>query len=120
MNRGRSITKDYIIEKLFDKSNASAGANNFNVSLSVLRKALDSAAGITSTGESCIVRERDRYRLNEDYVSIDASTFEDRYMYLKKQESYELKPWLELSALFSGTFMADCPYENFLKHHESK
>ena len=94
--------------------------NNFNVSLSVLRKSLDSAAGVGTKKESCILRERSRYQLNTQLITIDAATFEERYRKLKQQESMDLNSWLELSALYSGTFLADYPYENFLSSERER
>lgn len=120
VNRGHFVSKDYIIETLFPDSSASAGINQFNVSLSVLRKSLDSAAGVVAKKESCILRERDRYQLNTELVTIDATTFEERYRKLKQQESMDLNSWLELSALFIGAFMADYPYENFLSSERER
>lgn len=114
VNRGRFITKDYIIDQLFPDSNVSAGSNNFNVALSVLRKTLDASAGLSDADKSSIIRERNRYQLNSDVVKIDAATFETRYMKLKKSLSSELSAWLELSALFNGPFMTDYPYESFI------
>lgn len=120
VNRGHFVSKDYIIETLFPDSSASTGMNNFNVSLSVLRKSLDSAAGVGTKKESCILRERSRYQLNTQLITIDAATFEERYRKLKQQESMDLNSWLELSALYSGTFLADYPYENFLSSERER
>lgn len=114
VNRGRFVTKEYIIEQLFPDSSASAGTNNFNVALSVLRKTMDAAAGITDSNTSCIIREKNRYQLNGNLVIVDATTFESRYINLKKSESVNLNSWLELAALFSGTFMTEYPYEAFI------
>lgn len=120
INRGRFVSKDYIIEQLFPDSKGSAGKNHFNVALSVLRKSIDTAAGLHGTDTSCILREKDRYRLDPDLVSIDAENFETSYMQLKKSESQDLYKWHDLSVLYSEPFMRDYPYESILQSERER
>lgn len=120
INRGHFISKDYLINQLFPDSSASAGANKFNVALSVLRKSMDSSAGIQNGEKSCIIREKDRYRLNPDLISIDAENFEIAYMQLKKSDSSDLKKWLDLSVLYSEPFMEEYPYESILESERDR
>ena len=115
INRGHFISKDYFINQLFPDSTASAGTNKFNVALSVLRKSIDTAAGLQSGEKSCIVREKDRYRLDPDLISIDAENFETTYMQLKKSNSSDLYKWRDLSVLYSEPFMQEYPYESILE-----
>lgn len=120
INRGHFISKDYLINQLFPDSSASAGMNKFNVALSVLRKSMDSSIGIQNNGKSCIIREKDRYRLNPDLVSIDAENFEVSYIQLKKSDSPDLKKWLDLSVLYNEPFMQEYPYESILESERNR
>lgn len=114
INREHFITRDYIIEQLFPDSSSSSANNNFNVALSVLRKSLDAALNLKTGNKSCILRENNRYRLNNVFFSIDAALFEERYDNLCSSSSDSLDSWLELAALFTGMFMSDYLYESFL------
>ncbi|MCF0132930.1 MAG: hypothetical protein HUJ72_03585, partial [Blautia sp.] len=115
VNQGRWINKDYIIDQLFPDSTASSGINNFNVALSVLRKALDAAISSQAKDSSCILREKDRYQLDLDLVSLDLRDFEQQYMNLKKSGSEDFIKWLDLYGLYCGEFLPEFPYESFLE-----
>lgn len=120
INRGHFISKAYFINQLFPDSNATAGTNQFNVALSVLRKSIDSAAGIQHGEKGCIIREKDRYRLNPDLISIDAENFEAAYMQLKKSDSSDLYKWHDLSVLYSEPFMQEYQYESILESERDR
>lgn len=120
VNRGRFVSKDYIIEQLFPDSKSSAGKNNFNVALSVLRKSIDTAAGLQGRDTSCVLREKDRYCLNPDLVTIDAENFENAYMQLKRSDSQDFYKWHDLSVLYSEPFMQEYPYEPILESERDR
>lgn len=120
INRGHFVSKDYIIDQLFPDSKETAGKNNFNVALSVLRKSIDSAAGLHGSDTSCVIREKDRYRLNPDIVNIDAANFETAYMQLKRNASQDFYKWHDLSVLYSEPFMQDYPYETLLESERDR
>ncbi len=120
LNRGHFVSKDYFIDQLFPDSTLSSGTNNFNVALSVLRKNIDTAAGVHGSSTSSVIREKNRYRLNPDLVTIDAETFESAYMQLKKNRSTDLNKWLELSILYGEPFMQEYPYESLLESERER
>jgi len=114
-NRNRKITKDSIIDEVFPEGSMDSVNNQFYVSLSYLRKALE--PNLKSGRDSQFIQQSgEHYIFNIDSVYIDAEefvnlfqskdnlTFSERIKYLKKAEK-----------LYQGDYFQEYPYVSFLE-----
>lgn len=113
-NRGRRLTKDYILEELFPNDGVETALNKFYVSLSILRKCLEPELG-RGRHSAYIKQEGDNYFLSTQHISVDA----DDFLQWISGNEWSVTPltielFLKAEACYRGDFARDFPYQAFL------
>lgn len=113
-NRGRRLTKDYIMEELFPNDRIETALNKFYVSLSILRKCLEPELE-NGRHSAYIKQEGDNYFLSTQNISVDADDF---LQWTSGKESsvtpLTIELFLKAEACYRGDFARDFPYQAFL------
>lgn len=119
-NRGRKLTKDYIMEELFPEDGIAAAQNKFYVSLSILRKSLEPELDF-GRKSAYIKQHRDSYYLAMQHVDVDADAFVQAAEVTESSLSIQTVNQLKKAeACYQGDFARDFPYQSFLATEREK
>ncbi|MED4586529.1 BTAD domain-containing putative transcriptional regulator [Brevibacillus choshinensis] len=113
-NRGRRLTKDYIMEELFPDDGMETALNKFYVSLSILRKNLEPELD-NGRNSAYVKQDGDNYFLSMENIRVDA----DDFLQWTSGKEWRVTPltidqFLKAESCYRGDFARDFPYQSFL------
>lgn len=112
-NRNTEKNRDIIAEEIFPNMKIDH-LNHFHVALSALRKALNPPDCPKGTA-SYLLRNRDRYRLNTQYIHLDADEFLKLSKKRCKTTEERIACLLKADELYQGDYFEEYPYEYYLE-----
>lgn len=113
--RNKKIDKDLLLEEVFPEGDLRSIQNQFHVSLSVLRKALEPnlSSGIQSR---YVGRLENHYRFDTTAVNLDVDRFVALTTLTGDQYAIEnIQKLLQAEQIYQGDFFEEYPYESFLE-----
>ncbi len=112
-NRGTEKNRSIIAEEIFPNMKMDH-LNHFHVALSALRKDLNPPESPKGTSPY-IIRNRDRYRLNMEYIHLDADEFLRLSTEKCRTEEERITCLLKAEELYGGDYFEEYPYEYYLE-----
>lgn len=114
-NRNKRIERDVILDAVFSEGTLEAMQNQFHVSLSVLRKAIE--PGLDSGANSrYIQRSGNHYFFCTEEIDLDVVAFKELATVKESFDSEELISNYENAVhLYKGNYFEEYPYESFLE-----
>lgn len=112
-NRGTEKNRDVISEEIFSNTKMDH-LNHFHVALSALRKDLNPPDSPRGTSPY-IIRNRDRYRLNMQYVRLDADEFLELSTAEYPTDEERIAALIKADELYKGDYFEEYPYEYYLE-----
>lgn len=112
-SRGTEKNRSIIAEEIFPNVKMDH-LNHFHVALSALRKDLNPPDSPKGTSPY-IIRNRDRYRLNMEYIRLDAEEFLRLSTEKCRTEEERVTCLLKAEELYKGDYFEEYPYEYYLE-----
>lgn len=117
-NRNIEKNRDIIAEEIFSNIERDY-INHFHVAMSSLRKDLNTQK-FPKGGSPYLIRNRDRYQLNAEYICLDADDFIEMSTCKCETQKEHIARLLKAVDLYKGDYLEEYPYEYYLQAEREK
>lgn len=112
-NRNMEKNRDVIAEEIFPDTGTNH-LNHFHVAMSALRKDLN-PPDIPKGSSPYIIRNRDHYQLNMQYIRLDVDEFLEISLMKSKTTGERIARLIQADELYQGDYFEEYPYEYYLE-----